>query len=127
MYFYSMKPAEEFILKQQEPYKSILLHLQMLIETHYPDVELKYKWKIPVYYLNGHQLCYLNVSVKKGYVDVGFWAKDILEDYSSFLVSEGRKVVKSLRYTSVEDMNEEVFLGVLKEVSKHNHKGFWKK
>ncbi|WP_435255345.1 DUF1801 domain-containing protein [Tenacibaculum sp. A30] len=122
-----MKPAEEHILKQPEPFKSILLHLQLLIENNCTDVELKYKWKMPVYYVNGHQLCYLNASHKKGFVDVGFWAKGILQDFETYLVSEGRTVVKSLRYTSVEDVDEEIFLQVVEEVTKHNHKGFWKK
>ncbi|WP_298997824.1 DUF1801 domain-containing protein [uncultured Tenacibaculum sp.] len=122
-----MKPAEEYILKQTEPFKSILLHLQLLIENNCTDVELKYKWKMPVYYVNGHQLCYLNASHKKGFVDVGFWAKGILQDFETYLVSEGRTVVKSLRYTSVEDVDEEIFLQVVEEVTKHNHKGFWKK
>ncbi len=122
-----MKPAEEYILKQPEPFKSILLHLQLLIENNCTDVELKYKWKMPVYYVNGHQLCYLNASHKKGFVDVGFWAKGILQDFETYLVSEGRAVVKSLRYTSVEDIDEEIFLQVVEEVAKYNHKGFWKK
>lgn len=61
-----MKPAELYILNQPEPYKSILLHLQLLIETTFPKVEMKYKWKIPVYYLNEKQLCYINVLQKKG-------------------------------------------------------------
>lgn len=122
-----MKPAEEYILKQPEPFKSILLHLQLLIENNCTDVELEYKWKMPVYYVNGHQLCYLNASHKKGFVDVGFWAKGILRDFETYLVSEGRAVVKSLRYTSVEDIDEEIFLQVVEEVTKHNHKGFWKK
>lgn len=122
-----MKPAELYILNQPEPYKSILLHLQLLIETTFPKVEMKYKWKIPVYYLNEKQLCYINVSQKKGYVDVGFWAKGILQEFDSFLVSENRTVVKSLRYTSVEEINEKILLQVLEEVAKHNHKGFWKK
>lgn len=122
-----MKPAEEYILKQPESFKSILLHLQLLIENNCTDVELKYKWKMPVYYVNGHQLCYLNASHKKGFVDVGFWAKGILQDFETYLVSEGRTVVKSLRYTSVEDIDEEIFLQVVEEVAKYNHKGFWKK
>ena len=122
-----MKPAEEYILKQPEPFKSILLHLQVLIESNFQDLELKYKWKIPVYYINGKQLCYMNASHKKGFVDVGFWAKGILQDFDDFLVSEGRTVVKSLRYTSVEEINEEILLQVIEEVAKHNHKGFWRK
>ena len=127
MYFYQMKPAALYILNQPEPFKSILLHLQLLIETNFPEVELQYKWKIPVYYLNNNQLCYINASHKKGYVDVGFWAKNILEEYDEFLISEGRKVVKSLRYFTIDDINEAVLLGVLTAICKHNHKGFWKK
>lgn len=122
-----MKPAAQYVLNQPEPYKAILLHLQVLIETNFSDVDLQYKWKMPVYYLNGHQLCYINSSIKKGYVDVGFWAKDVLQEFDAFLISEGRKVVKSLRYKSIEDINEEVFLQVVNEMSKHNYKGFWKK
>ncbi len=74
-----MKPAEESILNKPEYFKSILLYLQMLIESSFPEVEMKYKRKIPVYYLNNHQLCYVNASIKKGYVDVGFWVKNILQ------------------------------------------------
>jgi hypothetical protein len=122
-----MKPAEEYILRQEEPFKSILLHLQLLIESAFPEVEMKFKWKIPVYYINGKQLCYLNISHKKGYVDVGFWAKNILDEYNAYLISEKRTVVKSLRYTSINKINEEILIEVLTEVSKHNHKGFWKK
>lgn len=122
-----MKPAEEYILKQAEPYQSILLHLQLLIEHEFPDVELKYKWRIPVYYLHEKQLCYLNVSAKKGYVDVGLWVSDKLKSYDDYLVSEGRKVVKSFRYFSLEDINAEVLLEVLHEVAKIKGKEFYKR
>lgn len=117
-----MKPAEEYILKQSEPFKSILLHIQLLIETNYSEVEMQYKWKIPVYYLNKKQLCYLNVSHKKGYVDVGFWAKNMLNDYNHVLISEGRKMVKSLRYYSVNDINEEILLNVCNEIAEYIYK-----
>lgn len=109
-----MKPAELYILNQPEPFKSILLHIQLLIESTFPETELQYKWKIPVYYLNGKQLCYLNASHKKGYVDVGFWAKNRLDAYSPYLVSENRKLVKSLRYTSVEEIDGEIMIAILK-------------
>lgn len=122
-----MKPAEEYILKQAEPYQSILLHLQLLIEHEFPGVEMKYKWRIPVYYLNEKQLCYLNVSAKKRYVDVGLWVSSNLKDYDEYLISEGRKVVKSLRYFSLEDINAEVLLEVLHEVAKIKGKEFYKK
>ena len=122
-----MKPAEEYILKQLEPYQTILLHLQLLIEKEFPEVTLQYKWKIPVYYLNGKQLCYLNVSAKKRYVDVGLWVSNNLKEYDNYLISEGRKVVKSLRYFSLEEINPEILIAVLHEVVKIKGKEFYKK
>jgi len=122
-----MKPAEDYILKQPEPYLSILLHLQLLIEQEFEGVVLKYKWKIPVYYVNGKQLCYLNVVAKKGYVDVGLWVCDKLKAYDDFLVSDGRKVVRSLRYFSLEEIDAEVLLMILHEVTRIKEKGFYKR
>ena len=121
-----MKPAEEYILKQKEPFRSILLHLQLLIEGSFSDVELKYKWKIPVYYLEGKPLCYVNVSHKKRYVDVGFWASAHLKD-NEHLFTDGRKVVKSLRYFTLDEINEKVLLSVLEEAYASKEKGFYKK
>ena len=71
-----MNPAEAYILKQPEPYKSILLQLQTIIEAIAPNTELLYKWRIPFYYSNGIPLCYLNQS--KDYVDLAFWHGEIL-------------------------------------------------
>ena len=107
-----MKPAEEYILKQEEPLKSILLHLQILIETNFKEVELLYKWKIPFYYLRNKPLCYLNAT-KKGYVDVGFYAKTSFKIHNEFLISEKRKVVKSLRYYRLEEISGEILVSVL--------------
>lgn len=122
-----MKPAEGYILNQEEPFKSILLHLQILIEGSFPEVDLQFKWKIPFYYLNEKPFCYLNASKKKGYVDVVFWVSAHLSKYNEHLVSENRKVVKSLRYFALEDINEVVLLAVLEEAHQLKDKGFYKK
>ena len=45
-----MKPAAEYILNQPEPYRSILLHVQAIIELTIPDLQLLYKYKIPFYF-----------------------------------------------------------------------------
>lgn len=121
-----MKPAEDYILNQPEPFQAILMHLQILIATHFPEADLKFKWKLPFYYLDGTPFCYLNASKKKGYVDVGFWTSAHLK-YNEYLVSDGRKVVKSLRYFTLEDVQEKVLISVLKEAHQNKDKGFWKK
>lgn len=122
-----MKPAEQYILNQSEPFKSILLHLQILIETSFPDATLEYKWKIPFYYLNGKPFCYLNPSKKKGYVDVGFWLSSHLDKYNNQLLSDGRKVVKSLRYYSIEEIDEVILSSVLHEAFEKREKGFYRR
>lgn len=122
-----MNPAEEYILKQPEPFKSILLYVQILIESGFPTADLKYKWRMPVYYLEDKPFCYLNASHKKGFVDVAFWVSAHLTKHTEFLVTENRKVVKSLRYFSVDEINEEILLTVLEEAHQLKDKGFYKR
>ncbi|MDO6818942.1 DUF1801 domain-containing protein [Zobellia sp. 1_MG-2023] len=108
-----MNPAEHYILDKPEPFRSILLHLQSVIERAVPDVDLKFKYRIPFYYINRKPFCYLNQS--KNYVDLGFWKAAHLTVYQEHMVTQGRKVMKSLRYTSLEDINDRVLKDVLKE------------
>lgn len=107
-----MNPAEAYILEQPEPFKTILLHLQVLIETTIPSVELKYKYKIPFYYTDGRPFCYLNVA-KKGYVDVGFWNAGHLTVHLEHMTTDGRKVMKSLRYKNIDDVDDTILIEVL--------------
>ena len=119
-----MNPAEKYILDQKEPFRSILLQLQILIESEVPGLELKYKWRIPYYYLDGNPFCFLNVS--KGYVDIGFRTEDQFQDLDMYLVTEKRKVMKSLRYRSIEEIDMEVLKIVLNRILEFNTKRFSK-
>jgi hypothetical protein len=119
-----MNPAEAYILKQIEPFRSIMMHLQVVITYTLPDVELKYKWRLPCYYIGKKPICYINQS--KDYVDVGFWhSAHLSKKFDSFLVSEKRKVVKSLRYKTLEEIDDAVLSAILKEVHLHKDKSFW--
>jgi len=108
-----MNPAETYILKQEEPYKSILLQLQAIIEAVLPNAELLYKWQIPFYYNNGIPICFLNQS--KDYVDFAFWHFEKLEKYTEHFIDANRKSIRSIRLRSVEDINDEVIVYVLKK------------
>jgi len=119
-----MKPAEAYILKQDEPYRSILLHLQAIITCTFTEAELKYKWHLPCYYLDGRPICYLNQS--KNYVDLGFWHAAHLTSHTQYLVADKRKVVRSLRYTSVEAIDDVVAIAVLKAVAEFKNTSFLK-
>ncbi|GGW71601.1 uncharacterized protein DUF1801 [Winogradskyella epiphytica] len=121
-----MNPAEEHILKQIEPYKSIMMHVQVLMKHVLPAADLLYKWRMPCFYIAKRPICYIHQS--KDYVDVGFWhSAHLTEKWDAYLITEKRKVVKSLRYKSVDDINDAVFISILKEIEGLKEKGFYKR
>jgi hypothetical protein len=119
-----MNPSEEYILNQSEPFRSILLHLQLVIENTIVGVDLKYKYKIPFYYIDGRPFCYLNQS--KDYVDLGFWNAAHLTVHRELMVKKGRKMMRSLRYKRLEDINDTVLVEVLQDAFDVKDKKFYK-
>lgn len=122
-----MNPAEEYILSRKEPYRSILLHLKAVIEAVIPEVNMKYKWNIPCFYAGKQPICYLNASYKGKFVDLAFWNSAHLTKHIELMVSQDRKVVKSLRYRSLEEINDSVLIEVLEESYSLKAKGFYRK
>jgi len=82
---------------------------------------------MPIYYLGDKPFCYINASIKKGYVDLAFWTSADLENFDEYLVTENRKVVKSLRYKSVDEIDGKVLLLIVKVVANKRDKGFYKR
>ncbi|WP_452223741.1 DUF1801 domain-containing protein [Lacinutrix chionoecetis] len=120
-----MNPAEEYINSQAEPYRSILMHVQAVIEHTIPDVELNYKWQMPCYYVGKKPICYIRHT--KDYVDVAFWHSNYITAFTEHLVGENRKVVKSLRYKTLEAINDTVLITILKQVYEFKEQSFYKK
>lgn len=119
-----MNPAEEYMFNQPEPFRGILLYLKATIEGAIPDAELKHKYNLPFYYINGRPYCYLNQS--KDYVDLGFWNAAHLTIHLEQMNTEGRKMMRSLRYRSLEDIDATVLLEVLEDAYSVKDKKFWK-
>lgn len=119
-----MNPAENYILNQPEPFRSILLHIQSVIEHTVTEVDLKYKYRIPFYYTEGRPFCYLNQS--QDYVDLGFWNAAHLSVHTELMVKAGRKVMRSLRYKSLEEINDTVLVEVLQDAYTVRNKKFYK-
>ena len=110
-----MNLAENYILKQSQPFQSILLQLQVIIESTLPTLDLKYKWKLPFYYYKNKPFCYFNVS--KEYVDIGLVKGTQNQDNMDVLITKDRKKMASLRYYRIQDIDVKVLISVLKNAS----------
>ncbi|NNE77158.1 MAG: DUF1801 domain-containing protein [Pricia sp.] len=119
-----MNPAEAYIINLSEPYRDIFFHLQSIIEQTVPKVDLKYKYRIPFYYIESKPFCYLNQT--KNYVDVGFWNAAHLTVHLEHMTTTGRKMMRSLRYTSVEEIDETILIEVLRDAYRVWDKKFYK-
>ncbi|RXG13327.1 hypothetical protein DSM03_10499 [Leeuwenhoekiella aestuarii] len=110
-----MNPAENYILKTPQPYRDMLLELQVVIEHSVPEAQLLYKWHLPFYYLDGKMFCFLNF--RKRFVELSFPKGVHIEDSNNYLTAgEGRKNLRSLRYHNLEDIDAEIAIGFLKQL-----------
>ena len=75
-----MNQAENYILNQPEPYRSIMLYIRSVILKTLPNVEEKYNYGIPFYHHNKKPMCYLNILKGTNFVDVAFVQGVFLED-----------------------------------------------
>ena len=97
----------------------------MVIQTTLPDLELLYKWHLPFFYVNGKLIfCFFNQS--KNYVDVGFYHGAHLTVHQDKLISKNRKHMKSLRYFTLEDIDDEVLIEVLEEAYSFRDRKYYK-
>ena len=119
-----MNTAENYIIDQIEPLRSMLLHLQLIIENTIPSLDLKFKYKIPFYYLEGRPFCYLKKS--KYYVDIGFWNSSNLSVKLEFMTTSNRKMMKSLRYRNLKEIDDKILVEILKEACSVKDEKFWK-
>lgn len=112
-----MKLASEYIYHQPEKYQSIVLHLISVFERTIPELELLFKWGIPYFYYKKKPFCYLAPNHKKGFVDVGFARGFQLKRNQDCLVDEKRNTVKSLRYFTLEAIDNAILEDVIQEAA----------
>lgn len=111
----TMKPTEEFILRQPQPYQAMILHVLAVVEQELPQSELLFKWGIPYVYFKNKPFCYFAPNHKKGFLDVGFAKGFELKRNQEVLVDEKRNTVKSLRYFSIETIDHILLIDVISE------------
>jgi hypothetical protein len=113
-----MNPAETYIDQLPEPFRQIALELQVLIEAQFPNIQLKYKWRLPFYYLDDKTMfCFLNY--RKKYLDLGLpYAASLEEKYPLLINDENRKMLRSLRFYEPEDIDARLLSKLLSDLQK---------
>ncbi len=110
-----MKLVDEYIIKQPELYREMLLHVISIVERAIPETQLLFKWGIPYFYYKKQPFCYLAPNHKKEFLDIGFARGFELKENQEFLIGEKRNTVKSLRYYSLEEIDNQVLVAVIEE------------
>jgi hypothetical protein len=111
-----MKPAEQYIFSQNEPYQSIMLYVRSVILRTLPDVIERYSYKIPFYNIDKKPMLYLNILKGTNYVDAAFVQGVLLKNNFPILKNDNnRKQVRSIQVKSLEDFDELEFVALLKQ------------
>lgn len=110
-----MKPAEEYILKQNTEFQKIIFYVIDVIKQEIPEIELLFKWGIPYFYYQKKPFIYIAPNLKHNFVDIGFAKGFQLTKHLDILVGENRNTIKSLRYFKIDAVADEVLREVIQE------------
>ena len=111
-----MNPIEQYIFNQTEPYQSIMLYVRSVIFKNFPEIKERYSYKIPFFNYKNKPLLYLNIIKGTKYVDVAFVQGILLEEkYPNLEDKKNRKQVRSLQLKSLEDLDEKMFINLMKD------------
>lgn len=109
-----MNPSEEYILKKREPFKSILIHLRVLILDHHSKMGEKISYGIPFFYYDKKPLCYLNILKGQKFVDLAFMrGMRLAKEFPEMKDFNNRKQVRSLQFYSLNEVDESLIKRVL--------------
>jgi hypothetical protein len=100
----------EYIEKQQSPQKEICQSLREIILNIYPSIKEEMKWGVPNY---GNLFYYVAL---KSHVNLGFSIKDLTTDEIKLFEGTG-KTMRHIKINTIEDINEENIIKLLKMVN----------
>ncbi|MCX6182831.1 MAG: DUF1801 domain-containing protein [Bacteroidetes bacterium] len=116
-----MKAAENYIYDAPEKYRDLLYRLREILLNASPYIEEKIAYMVPFYKHFG-MLCYI-AHGKRG-VEVGFWRGHELSNEQGVLISDGRKIVRSLVYEKMEELDESILMEIVQEAMLLNEEHF---
>jgi len=106
-----MSPVDYYILDQPKELKPVIKNLRELILSAFPFIEEKLVYKIPFFY-GAKRIFYINAQNK--WVDLGF-CKGYLLGENNILQTKNREQVKTMRFFSVTEINDNIVLPIIHE------------
>lgn len=107
-----MNKIEAFILDLPPVQAELVEFLHQLMLT-FPEVTSKIRYKIPFYY-HKSWICYIN-PIKKEAVEFVFTRGNELSNEQGLLETKGRKQVRGVTFTKVDDIPMETLVEVIQE------------
>lgn len=101
-----MSPVEEFLLEQPENLKPLIKKLHELIISASPYINDRLVYGIPFYY--GKKRIFY-ITPQKSSVDLGFCEGYLLSE-NQILETKNRTKVKTIRFNSIDEIEEEIVL-----------------
>ena len=109
-----MNPVEDYFLRQEEPYRSIMLYVRSVIFQTLDHIDEKYSYSIPFYHYKKKPFMYLNVLKNQDFVDIAFVKGRLLkDDFPQLKDYNNRKNVRSLQFRSLEKLDDDLLKRVL--------------
>lgn len=100
-----MEDPSPYFNRQEKAYREVLYYLHSILERSAEGVSVKLIWEQPFYYYRGSWFCYLAYVKKWKCVELGFTKGHELPDPAGILLDRNRKLVKSIEFHSLLDVN----------------------
>lgn len=111
--------ATEYISKQGDWQSGLILLRDLMLET---GLEETIKWGAPVYTLNGKNV--VGIGSFKSYFGLWFFQGSFLKDPHKLLTAqEGTRGLRSFRFNSIEDIDQDVVSEYLREAIENQKAG----
>jgi hypothetical protein len=106
-----MSPVDYYILDQPKELRHVIKKLRELILSASPFIEEKLVYKIPFFY-GVKRIFYINSQ--NNWVDLGFCDGYLLGE-NKILQTKNREQVKTIRFFSVTEINDDIVLPIIHE------------
>ncbi|MBK6273727.1 MAG: DUF1801 domain-containing protein [Saprospirales bacterium] len=110
---------DNYILSQDELSRQLIFLLRDIILSTTPEITERLSFNCPFYHYKG-MLCY--ISIEKKTVYIGFCRGVLLKEKYPILEIKNRKLIASISYKNMEEVDVDLIQNILQDSMKLNEK-----